>query len=422
MLNIVEFEEIIRAVIKAVDVVNPILKHHHRRTAIIAYHLGCACRINKKDLANLVVATTLHDIGALTVESSMALAILDVEEPNEHMIIGASMLSSYKAFESISHIIRHHHVKYKDYIEAPQKYEDISYLSLILHLADRIEILLDKQKFSINQLDRVETHITKLEGDTFAPELLEVFADMIRKEEVWFDVDNMSLNDLLDEVDMSLICTKHDLDSLEELVYTLSKIIDYKCSYTAAHSIAVAYLTYAIAKLYGLDDESAYELKIAGYLHDIGKIGIATELIQKPGNLTEEEFNIMKAHPYFSKQILKSIRGFEKITKWASSHHETLDQTGYPCKPESETLGVEVEILTYADVFTALCEDRPYRKAYTVEKALEILESRFKDKVGNEVLAIVKEHSAELDKIRSRIQTKAYIEYEEALIETLYNM
>ena len=147
----ISFKEVISAMIKAIDVMNPILKNHHRRTAIMAYHIGVQHGLDTKSLSNLIIAATLHDVGALTVEDESALIKLDVEEPFHHCILGASMLSSYDAFAQVSHIIKNHHMHYDDYINDPLINTTCSELSLILHLADRIEILTQKDRLSLYQ-------------------------------------------------------------------------------------------------------------------------------------------------------------------------------------------------------------------------------------------------------------------------------
>lgn len=415
MLSSVKAKEVIATIINAIDIINPILKNHHRRTAIIAYHLGKEYNLSEKKLAELVVAATFHDVGALTIKDNNDLMNLDVKNPHEHAFLGSGIFASYKAFDSVSKIIKHHHIKYTDYNNQALNVDTIPFEALILHLADRIEILLDRKELSLNQVEPIKSQILELSASLFDPELVDTFIKLSRKEYFWFDIDTLTSNELLDDIDMDLICTLDSPEALEELVYTLSKIIDYKCSFTSTHSIGVANVTYKLARLCGLDDNTCNQLKIAGYLHDIGKIAVPSEIISKSGNLTVKEFNVIKSHPYFTYQILKHIKGFEKIAFWASSHHETIDETGYPRKPDIRDMNIEIEVLSYADIFTALCEDRPYRQAIAVNKALEIIDYKFRDKVGDNVYSILKEHAYELNLIRAEVQANASKEYQHAI-------
>lgn len=411
----VSFKEVIASIIKAVDVMNPILKHHHRRVAVMAYHIGNAYGLDIASLSHLVIASALHDVGALTVADEEALMVLDVIEPAHHAVLGASILSSYRAFDHVSEIIRYHHLSYTDYLSALKADKARPELALILHLADRIEITSNRSELGLDQVETIINTLLPFKGTLFSPKVMNHFFDIATQEEVWFDFDHLSFDELLSRVDFELVCQEQDLEALEELVYTFSKIIDYKCNFTASHSIAVAHVTYSLAKLCGLDEAHAYELKIAGYLHDIGKIGIPSEIISKPGVLDAHEFNTMKAHPYFSRAILKEIRGFDRITHWASSHHETKDKMGYPRKLNPNEMGLEIEILSNADVFTALCEERPYRQAHTEEEALNIMKEYFVNKLGTQVFPLLSEHAHELNALRKKVQNMATCKYESAL-------
>ncbi len=147
MTENVKMKEVVLTFINAVDIVNPILKHHHRRVAVMAYHIGKAYGYRGKDLTCLIIAASLHDIGALTVKDQEELTKLDVLDPGPHERLGALMLSSFDPFKKVSKIIESHHVDY----EKSKDKNDIPEESFIIHLADRIDILLDPNTMSINQ-------------------------------------------------------------------------------------------------------------------------------------------------------------------------------------------------------------------------------------------------------------------------------
>ncbi len=414
MLNEVKMSEVISTFITAVDIVNPVLKFHHRRTAVIAYHLGQAYGLSDPSLARLVVAAAIHDIGALTVKDADTLKTLDVERPQPHCSIGANMLGSYQVFEHIAQIIRHHHVKYVDLpLGANPLVPEESYL---LHLADRVDILLTRDEIALNQVDHIRQVILDHNGTLFAPSVVEAFDEMSWKEYFWFDIDGMSMNDLLDLVSIESIAPSHADQSLEELVYTLSRVIDFKCEFTACHSVGVAHVAYRLGQILNLSEETCQELKIAGYLHDIGKIAIPSEIIMKSAGLTQKEFNIMKSHPYYTRQILKHIHGFEKMANWASAHHEKKDMTGYPRKPYESEIGLEVEIMSYADMFTALSENRPYRSSLPLDEVMEIIEREMVEKMGMRVFRALSDHGQGLYRELYEIQLQSEKEYQKALL------
>lgn len=385
-------KDIITVFCNTIDKVNPILEHHHRRVTVISYYLGRELGLSSIHLARLVTASALHDIGALTVEDRNQLIQFDVSAPEKHCNLGKAMLDGFAPFKEIANIIEHHHVNY----EKSKGNMLVPYESYIIHLADRIEILLDGNKRSINQIKVVVGKIEEYEGSIFDPKVVNVLRKVSEKEMFWFDIDNMSLKEVFNRVNLDELLYSNDKESMEQLVSTLSKIVDYKSEFTAKHSRRVALLAGEFARLMDYNDEHIWEVRIAGYLHDYGKIAVPTEIINKPSRLTEEEFNIIKSHPYFTYEILKDIKGLEQISRWALSHHEKLDHSGYPMKPEWSQMEEEVEILIYADTFAALAENRPYRKTLPLDEIMETIKKEFRPIVGEKVYRVLDKNKDEL--------------------------
>lgn len=112
---------------------------------------------------------------------------------------------------------------------------------------------------------------------------------------------------------------------------------------------------------------------LAGLLHDLGKLAIPNEILIKPGKLTVKEFDLIKQHPYYGFRILEQIEEFNLIASWVSQHHESLDAEGYPCKLPMDKITLGARIITVADIFCALKEDRPYRNGLSVEQTLVVM-------------------------------------------------
>ena len=141
----------------------------------------------------------------------------------------------------------------------------------------------------------------------------------------------------------------------------------------------------------GLSKRSTEMIRIAGYLHDIGKLSIPTELLEKPGSLTHDERALVKAHIYKSYQILREINGLEEITQIAIAHHERIDGSGYPFGKKGENLSLLQRIMGVADVFTALNENRPYRPNKSKEEIMNYFEAVVKENLfDKEVVACLK--------------------------------
>ncbi|MEW5726021.1 MAG: HD domain-containing phosphohydrolase, partial [Thermodesulfobacteriota bacterium] len=156
-------------------------------------------------------------------------------------------------------------------------------------------------------------------------------------------------------------------------ITSLAKALDERDPYTRFHSENVARYAVAIGRKAGLNSVQIESLRLAGQLHDIGKIGIPDILLRKPGRLTEEEFEKIKEHSRRGAEILKPIPSLEEVIPAILHHHERLDGQGYPDGLAGQDIPVMAQIMAVADTYDALVTDRPYRQGMTREKALSIM-------------------------------------------------
>ena len=167
------------------------------------------------------------------------------------------------------------------------------------------------------------------------------------------------------------------LKELKELnigtLYALARTVDAKSSWTAGHSMRVTQLAIDIAKVLGLSQELRDDLQRAALLHDIGKIGIPQSIIDKPGKLTDEEYNIIKRHPSIGAGILNPIRAYANIIPIVEEHHERYDGKGYPFGKSGEQIHPSARIMALADTFDAMVSDRPYRAGLAEEQAIAVI-------------------------------------------------
>ena len=165
--------------------------------------------------------------------------------------------------------------------------------------------------------------------------------------------------------------TAHLLAREEEIIWRLARAIEYRDGDTGEHVSRVAQISKLIAGGIGLTQHHCRMIYLAAPLHDIGKIGIADAILGKPGKLTPAEIGIMREHVTIGARILENgsselIRTAELI---AQSHHERWDGTGYPDKLSGNDIPIEARIVAIADVFDALCSQRPYKPAWPIDKA-----------------------------------------------------
>ncbi|HLA76502.1 MAG TPA: HD domain-containing phosphohydrolase [Vicinamibacteria bacterium] len=164
-----------------------------------------------------------------------------------------------------------------------------------------------------------------------------------------------------------------ELERAENVLVSLATALDAKDNYTRGHSERVANYAEALGGVVGMGRTDRRNLRRAGLLHDIGKIGIPLDYIEKPGPLTHEEYEVVKQHPRIGYEICKPLRTMAPLLALIRGHHERLDGRGYPDGLRGEEVPLPLRCLSISDVYDALTSDRAYRKALPRESALLIM-------------------------------------------------
>jgi HD-GYP domain-containing protein (c-di-GMP phosphodiesterase class II) len=168
---------------------------------------------------------------------------------------------------------------------------------------------------------------------------------------------------------------KQGLDSLRRAlqgtVVALANTVEIKDPYTAGHQQRVAQLSCAMARELGWSQDRVEGIQVLCFLHDLGKIAVPAEILNKPGKISPAEFSLIKVHPQVGYDILKDIAFLWPVAQGVLQHHERLDGSGYPSGLTAGEITPEAKILAVADVVEAMASHRPYRPALGLEKALE---------------------------------------------------
>jgi HD-GYP domain-containing protein (c-di-GMP phosphodiesterase class II) len=291
----------------------------------IARELGLSL-VQEQDL---VLAGVLHDIGALSVTDKLQAMQFEFEDPYKHAKLGYLLLKMHEPFSSIATLIRFHHVPWHEGEGAVFDGEKVLFGSHILHLADRIAVSTNKQQEILAQVTGVCSKIEKNAGEMFMPEVVNAFKALAQREYFWCDLSSSTIGSILTR-SVILPTIEQDIDDLLSLAKVFAHIIDFRSRFTATHSSGVSATATALAKLARFTERECKMMSIAGYLHDLGKLAVPTEILEKPAKLTEDDFNIMRRHTYLTYRALEVIDGFDTINTWASFHHERINGSGYP--------------------------------------------------------------------------------------------
>lgn len=163
------------------------------------------------------------------------------------------------------------------------------------------------------------------------------------------------------------------VENVEDVVISLARTIDAKDRYTQGHAERVSQYAAFLGERLGMTDKQIENLRIGGLIHDIGKIGIDQNVLDKPGKLNPEERQQIEIHPVLGEEICSPLKSLQAVTNIIRNHHERLDGSGYPDGLQDYGIPLEVRIVSIVDVFDALTTDRSYRPAMSIDEALAII-------------------------------------------------
>ena len=162
-------------------------------------------------------------------------------------------------------------------------------------------------------------------------------------------------------------------DLHSNFVCCLNQLLDLRDLNTGLHSTRLAEWGLLVARSLGVSERDMYELEMGALLHDIGKVGVPDNILNKPGRLTDEEYEVVKRHPEFGWTVIRKLKGLEQSSLYVLHHHENFDGTGYPAKLKGHETPIGARIVSVIDAFDAMVSARPYRKGMPIQEALKRL-------------------------------------------------
>ncbi len=210
-------------------------------------------------------------------------------------------------------------------------------------------------------------------GRWFDPALVAAFRTLHEDRRFWESLQQEHVDHLVKALEPPQMRIVADESRLDQIADAFASLIDAKSPYTSDHSRRVAFLAAGIGERLGFSPYEVTRIRRAALLHDIGKLGVPSHILEKKGPLNDEEWALVREHPRHTLQILEAVPGFRDFAFDAACHHEKLDGSGYHCGYTAEQLSQTARALTVADMADALLTDRPYRQALDPMDALRVL-------------------------------------------------
>ncbi|MEW6027384.1 MAG: HD domain-containing phosphohydrolase [Planctomycetota bacterium] len=374
------FDNLISALSLSLDLLTLETINHHRRVTLIAAQLAKDLKLSYEEYARTFYAALLHDVGVVSSNDKLNIMKFDYVDSQPHCERGNSVLQESALLRDLSSVVRHHHDRWLGPNKSGLIKDKIPLLSQIIYLADRLAVLISNNKYILEQKSGILNKIKSFSGTFFNPDLVAALGRVSRHDGFWLDLSSGMIEHQLIYFTPAKK-TEVTLDEAINIARIFEIVVDNKSRYTHTHSQGVRKLSLRLAKELGLNDDALKKIEIAASLHDLGKLAVADEILEKPASLTPAEYSMIKKHSYYTYNILRLIDGFDDITRWSALHHERLDSSGYPFSHDRDTLPMGARIIAVADVFTALTEDRPYRRKLPADQAIRLIEQQVKQSI-----------------------------------------
>ncbi len=383
---------IVKSMANGMDLISETVVGHHKKVAYIASQLGKQLDLSKKEIRKLIITSLIHDLGVFHLNQTFSNLSFDSKN-NQHAKVGYLLSRNLFPDKKVPEIIKYHHHEWGN------NKENIPHYSHLLFLADRIAVLIKDKIDILSQSAKIKNNIKNHSGKRFWPEAVNKFINLAKIESFWLDVISEKrienhLNTFFS--DNSSFLNFEDLNNISLLI---SHIIDFRSPFTATHTRGVAASASKLAQYLDFSKKDIKMMNIAGNLHDLGKLIVPVEILNKPGKLKSKEWNIMKTHTYFTYHTFDNSEKLEDIKKWAAYHHEKLNGNGYPFHLTDKDLSLGARIMAVADIFTAISENRPYREGMKAEEIKNILTEMVENnEIDGKVVSVIIDNFDEFKK------------------------
>ncbi len=355
-----------------------VASNHSKRVAYISLAMAKDLGLSAEECFDIVAIAILHDNG-LTEKALKGGSELEPQDKRkflegfkEHCTIGEENIKQFPFLTDVQGVLKYHHESYDGRGFFKVKGEEISKMSQIISFADTLDTQFNLKLDFREKKENIDQYMVNKENKWFSTEMIHCFSRVSDKTSFALDLRDEFISRALKR-NLVNFDKKLSYEQIREVTSVFSKIIDCKSHFTATHSQGLAEKVEIMADFYNKGRIEKLKLLIAADLHDIGKLTIPNDILDKSGKLTDEEFKTIKTHTYYTRMCLESLNGFEDITEWASNHHEKLNGTGYPYGLDRHKLDFNSRLMGCIDIYQALREDRPYREGLSHKVSINIL-------------------------------------------------
>lgn len=350
---------------------------HGQRVACLCALMGRELGMGEDELLDLTACAILHD-NALTqyiqeerLQGTDLLTETERIEPAAHCVMGEQNLKDLPLKTDMAGSILYHHENADGTGPFGKTAAEVPIYAQLIHISDQVDIGWDLSFMTDEKFEKIRTYVSAQRDRKFSGLCVDLFLKACgRNLLAQFHRERALV--VLQEL---LPYREREYSDAEVvgLSNIFAKIIDYKSQFTRTHSLGIAQKARRMGEYYGCPPEEVTKLYFAGALHDIGKLVVDRDILEKPGKLTDREYEHIQNHAYHTFNMLRRIKGLEDVTLWASLHHEKLNGKGYPFGKTAVDLNRNERLMGCLDIYQALTEKRPYKDGMSHEKSIGIL-------------------------------------------------
>ena len=375
-----------------------VTENHGKRIASLTAAMGRHIGLSKNELIGITACAMLHDSALSEYAASMRLSGKEgAQSMRLHCSKGEENASFLPFTCDVRGFIKYHH-EFTDTSGAfGMNAEETPIGAQFITIADDLDVRYDLSAMPKDAIGELRSVIQRKSGIYYTRAAAEAMLGILDGDFLACLSDariDATFHEMMPEWTVNKPAV--ELMSLSQIV---ARITDYKSAFTAKHSTQIANRAHWMANRYGFDAETCAKVYIAAAFHDIGKLVTPTEILEKPGKLTSDEFTTIKGHVYWSYIMLKDVEGFDEICRWAVTHHRKLDGKGYPELPDHYLeLDFICRLMACIDIYQAVRETRPYHDGRTHRETMDVMYTMVdKGEIDKQITGDIDKEMAQFD-------------------------
>jgi len=366
-------DELVKTISTALDIVESNLLgcsvNHGKRISTLCAAMGRHLGLDEDEISAITTCAMFHD-NALT-EYILSERPGPGQEINLilHCRYGQRNVGTLPLRADSSDYILHHHEQPDGKGPFKKKDGEFSLGAELIAIADMVDVDFHLQTIPTNRLSVVRKSIRDLAGTRYSKRAAEAMLSILDEDML------LSLRDdvITETAEKAIPVWNISIYDTTSIAAFTARIVNYKSTYTKEHSTKSADIVWNMCAHYNLNPEMRAQIYLASSLHDLGKLQVPTEILEKIGTLTPDEFEIVKDHAKHTNELLSKIPGFDNISEWAASHHEKLDGSGYPFGKRAEDLDFPSRLIAVSDIYEAVGAKRPYHESRSHAETMIIM-------------------------------------------------